>query len=665
MATGRRAVAAILGAGALGAAAAAVWASQKGGAGQEEGAPIATEMRTALESATAASLRSVQDEVAAAAAIPQLEAALHNRVDAATIQDLFENEAWWEPYRGRAVMLTAPHGMLVTRNAPAAGLAADDMAARAVSGRASGRFAVTGDRAWLEAAIAVEQADVPRWSLLLARPIDGALAADWAKAARGELVVSDGRRALLGEGAPAAATLIGRESEPVVVDNGAGFVATPVTLAPGVWLWGVRALPASVRESKATPAQFGVLAAALAFAAVVLILTGRRQRQPTAMPAGPLPGTPPTFQPQAPLGSMVGVEPLPRTPVPAGSVSLSRSHPGSMPTAIAAAGGEPQVFGRYTVIDRLGEGGMCELFIVGMAGPEGFQRTLVLKRLKPEIARVRAAVDQFIDEAKLGSTLIHNNIVPIYDFGHVADGYYIAEEYVVGRDVGQVVQRHVERVGQPLEMRLVFYIAHEALAGLGYAHDRINDAGEPLNIVHRDVSPGNILVSALGEVKLIDFGIAKAEGRVSHTDLGNVKGNASFMAPEQARGLNIDRRTDLFSLGLVMYYALTGEPLYKGSSTAEVFYAAASGPSAERLARLGKLPPVVAQVLGRALAPDPTDRYANAEEFAADLVDHITPGTRNSMATLLNALFGPELRPLSGGAGGAGSGTSAVRRKLA
>jgi serine/threonine protein kinase len=362
---------------------------------------------------------------------------------------------------------------------------------------------------------------------------------------------------------------------------------------------------------------------------------------------------------------MVGAAPLPRTPAPGGVASLSRSHPGSMPTAIAAAGAEPQVFGRYTVIDRLGEGGMCELFIVGMAGPEGFQRTLVLKRLKPEIARTRAAVDQFIDEAKLGSTLIHNNIVPIYDFGHVPDGYYIAEEYVVGRDVGQILQRHLERVGQPLEMRLVFYIAHEALAGLAYAHDRANEAGDPMNIVHRDVSPGNILVSALGEVKLIDFGIAKAEGRVSHTDLGNVKGNAAFMAPEQARGLTIDRRTDLFSLGLVMYYALTGEPLYKGSSTAEVFYAAASGPSAERLARLGKLPPVVAQVLGRALAPDPVDRYANAEEFAADLVDHITPGTRTSMATLLNALFGPELRPLSGGTGSGGSGTSAVRRKLA
>src|SRR4029077_21072955 len=116
----------------------------------------------------------------------------------------------------------------------------------------------------------------------------------------------------------------------------------------------------------------------------------------------------------------------------------------AFPTMIAS--GEPREFGRYTVFHRLGEGGMCELFIAGLAGPEGFQRTLVLKRLKPEIARNRAAVDQFIDEAKLGSTLVHSNIVPVFDFGKVGDGYFIAQEYVVGRNVGQLVERHMKRL---------------------------------------------------------------------------------------------------------------------------------------------------------------------------------------------------------------------------
>jgi serine/threonine-protein kinase len=306
---------------------------------------------------------------------------------------------------------------------------------------------------------------------------------------------------------------------------------------------------------------------------------------------------------------------------------------------------------------------MCDLFIAGLAGPEGFQRTFVLKRLKPELERNRSAVDQFIDEAKLGSMLVHSNIVPVYDFGHVGDGFFMAQEYVVGRNVGQIVERHIERLREPLDVPSVLYIVHEALQALAYAHDRTNEDGEPLLVVHRDVSPGNILVSSGGEVKLIDFGIAKSEDRVSHTDIGNVKGNAAFMAPEQARGMVIDRRADLFSLGLVAYYALLGDPLYRGSTSAEVFYAALSGPSPERLQALDRLPPFLAQILGRALAVDPADRYATAEEFDADVVGHIGPGARAAMATLLNALFGPELRPASSGGGATGMGASSVRRR--
>jgi serine/threonine-protein kinase len=163
-------------------------------------------------------------------------------------------------------------------------------------------------------------------------------------------------------------------------------------------------------------------------------------------------------------------------------------------------------------------------------------------------------------------------------------------------------------------------------------------------------------VSRLGEVKLIDFGIVKAAAasRVSQTDLGNVKGNASFMAPEQARGLAVDRRADLFSLGLVMYRALAGESFYPGATTAEVFYGAATGPTAEHFDRLDKLPPVVARLLKKALMPDPADRYASAEEFAADIAPHLVPGAKASLATLINALFGAELKS-GGGAGGSGT----------
>jgi eukaryotic-like serine/threonine-protein kinase len=298
---------------------------------------------------------------------------------------------------------------------------------------------------------------------------------------------------------------------------------------------------------------------------------------------------------------------------------------------------------------------MCDIYMAALTGPEGFQRTFVLKRLKPELALNRSAIDQFIDEAKLGSTLVHSNIVPVFDFGRVGDGFFIAQEFIVGRNVGQVCERHEERVGAPLDMATVFYIAYETLQALAYAHDKTNDAGEPLQIVHRDVSPGNVLVSRLGEVKLIDFGIVKAAGRVSKTDLGNVKGNASFMSPEQARGLAVDRRADLFSLALVMYRAISGEPFYPGGTTAEVFYSAATGPTAELFERLDALPPAAATVLKRALMPNPVDRYATAEDFAADLLPHVLPTAKAGLATLVNALFGAELKSGAGSSSATGS----------
>ena len=341
-----------------------------------------------------------------------------------------------------------------------------------------------------------------------------------------------------------------------------------------------------------------------------------------------------------------------------GTMAGTSKRPPNHSTMIARA--DAQVFGRYTVLDRLGAGGMCDIYTAALTGPEGFQRTFVLKRLKPELALNRAAVDQFIDEAKLGSTLVHSNIVPVFDFGRVGDGFFIAQEYIVGRNVAQLCERHLERLGEPLDVTTVFFIAYEILQALGYAHDRTNDAGEPLQIVHRDISPGNIVVSRIGEVKLIDFGIVKSVSgsRVSQTDLGNVKGNAAFMAPEQARGLAVDRRADLFSLGLVMFRALSGEPFYPGATTAEVFYGSATGPTAEHFERVDCLPPVAAQILKKALMPDPGDRYATAEDFAADLVKHIPAGAKAGVATLLNALFGAELK--SGGTGS--GGTSSLKR---
>ena len=213
------------------------------------------------------------------------------------------------------------------------------------------------------------------------------------------------------------------------------------------------------------------------------------------------------------------------------------------------------IFGRYTLLDRLGEGGMAEVYTAATFGAEGFRRTFVVKRLRAELAREPAVVAQFIDEANLASSLVHSNIIPVFDFGKVGDEYFMAQEYILGRDLGRLTARVIERDGRALAPLVVFYAAAETLKALEYAHTKLGDNGRPLGIVHRDVSPSNILLSARGEVKLFDFGIVKAEGRVTKTQHGVVKGNVSFMSPEQARGVDVDARADLFSLGLVMYYA--------------------------------------------------------------------------------------------------------------
>jgi hypothetical protein len=297
---------------------------------------------------------------------------------------------------------------------------------------------------------------------------------------------------------------------------------------------------------------------------------------------------------------------------------------------------------RYEVVAPLGEGGMARVAVAVVRGAEGFRRTFVVKRLRPELAGNPEVVSQFIDEARLGASLVHSNIIPVFDFGRDSEGYYLAQEYILGRDVDALITASQEKRSRPLEPSIVQYIAQEGLKALGYAHTRTNDAGKAMGLVHRDVSPNNLMVSARGEVKLLDFGIVKSDDRSTRTQAGVVKGNLFFMSPEQARALPVDPRSDLFSMGMVLVSALTGEPLYSGNNVYDLMNRAAAGPTEADRERVRRECGSLAEVVLRALSVDPEQRFPNAEAFGSALAAAGTAASAGELQGLIDSLFGAE-----------------------
>lgn len=297
---------------------------------------------------------------------------------------------------------------------------------------------------------------------------------------------------------------------------------------------------------------------------------------------------------------------------------------------------------RYEVVAPLGEGGMARVAVAVVRGAEGFKRTFVVKRLRPELSNNPEVVSQFIDEARLGASLVHSNIIPVFDFGRDAEGYYLAQEYILGRDVDALITASKEKRARPLEPGVVLYIAQEGLKALGYAHTRVNDAGKPMGLVHRDVSPNNLMVSARGEVKLLDFGIVKSDDRSTRTQAGVVKGNLFFMSPEQARALPVDPRSDLFSMGMVIFSALTGDPLYSGNNVYDLMTRAAAGLTDEDRERVRSGCGALAEVVLKALSLDPAQRYPNAEEFGKALAAVGPTASSGELQALVDSLFAAE-----------------------
>jgi serine/threonine protein kinase len=274
--------------------------------------------------------------------------------------------------------------------------------------------------------------------------------------------------------------------------------------------------------------------------------------------------------------------------------------------------------GRYKIIRRVADGGMAEIFLATQMGREGFQKPVILKRIHSTIYADPQFRNMFIDEAHISMSLSHSNIAQVLDLGVSAGRYFLVLELVDGWDLGRILHR-AATAGVRLPRELALHIGAEICRALAYAHSKAMDGQGPLGIVHRDVSPHNVLLSEQGEVKLTDFGIAKAMNKREHTGTGVVKGKVAFMSPEQAMGKPIDARSDLFSLGTMLYLMVTRVRPFEGPSDLETLLRVQKGdfPAPEAVAP--DLPPEVAALIGRAMRLDPNERYQSADEMLADV----------------------------------------------
>jgi serine/threonine protein kinase len=279
---------------------------------------------------------------------------------------------------------------------------------------------------------------------------------------------------------------------------------------------------------------------------------------------------------------------------------------------------QPILFGKYFLLDRINIGGMAEVWRGKTFGAGGFERLVAIKRILPNIAEDDEFKTMFIDEAKISVQLTHANIAQVHDLGQIGNSLFIAMEYIPGRDMRAIFDR-CRKKGEPAPIPLTCYVISKLCDALDYAHRKKDGQGRDMNIVHRDVSPQNVLISFDGEVKVIDFGIAKAAGKATKTQAGILKGKFGYMSPEQIRGLPLDRRSDVFAIGVCLYEMLTGERLFVGDSDFSVL---------EKVRRADVLPPstynrrvpeALERVVLKALAKDVDVRYQYASELFKDL----------------------------------------------
>ena len=299
--------------------------------------------------------------------------------------------------------------------------------------------------------------------------------------------------------------------------------------------------------------------------------------------------------------------------------------------------------GRYQLVTLLAEGGMARVYLAFARGPAGFDKLVVVKQIRPELAWDQDFVTMFFDEARIAARLNHANVVHTYEVVEENGLYLLVMEYLEGHTLGEVLRR-IARENMPLDQHL--WVLTQVLAGLSYAHELRDYDGKALGLVHRDVSPSNVFLSYTGEVKLLDFGIAKAAGAISATHEGTIKGKLGYSAPEQFLQSAIDARADLYAVGVMLWEALGRRRRRMADTPAATYQARIAGLEPKIREVCPDVPRVLAEICDRATAPDPADRYNTAAEFQHEIEEYLDqasrPPGRRELAALLERHFESE-----------------------
>jgi len=273
---------------------------------------------------------------------------------------------------------------------------------------------------------------------------------------------------------------------------------------------------------------------------------------------------------------------------------------------------------RYRVVEKLESGGMAEVFRAESEGLQGFRKQVAIKRVLPHLSEKKKFIAMFLDEARLSAQLSHSNCVQVFDIGVGDNAFFIVMEYVDGANL-KAIAESVKKQGKDFPVAAAAFIAHEICKGLSYAHELTDGTGMPLNLVHRDMSPPNVLVTKYGEVKIVDFGLAKASSQLEKSEPGIIKGKFSYLSPEAAMGQEVDSRTDIFAVGIILWELLAGQRLFLGDTDFQTVkkVQVAQVPPISQINR--RVPPELERIVNKALAKDMLQRYGTARELGQDL----------------------------------------------